>query len=139
MRIDAMLPSFITTKQKHSVLKQKHTKTKNKNEREIPKMKLYYTIQQNFASVGFVQDHNGDHCHYALSRKHLAVQSILLLCIISMCAFAIHVADTLNEYVDTFYLMTVTSAIFTSYTATIFQTKNLLDFISTSQKLINDG
>lgn len=102
-------------------------------------MKLFHTIQNSFASVGFIRNNKREFFHYPLNKKHLTVQATFILSLISLYTFAFHVANSLNEYMDSFYLMTTISAIFISYTILIYTMDDLFSFIDGCEQLCNDS
>lgn len=90
-------------------------------------MKLFQTIRENLASLGFIGS--------PFNKQHARIQSRLFLSLISTYTFAIHVANSPEELMDSFYIITEASAIFISYSITIFKMEDLFDFIDGCEKL----
>lgn len=98
-------------------------------------MKLYEIVEKNLASMGIIRNLNSDYCYYPVNRQHLKVQSVLILTLISLYTFSFHVADSLANYMDSFYIIIVSSAVFISYTTTICKMDNLFNFFDSCEKL----
>lgn len=96
-------------------------------------MERFQTIRREIALLGFIPDHQ-DYLHYPFTKRHLGAHLICSLNIISVCIFAVHVADSPKEYMDSLYIITATVAISVSYTTIAFKTTKLFTVFSDIEK-----
>lgn len=96
-------------------------------------MKVYGTVLKHLGSIGFRQNEprfNKRQCEMHLK----AVLNNLLIC---MQLF--HVADTLKEYLDSVFAMTVSILIFISRASTAFKSATIFVFINGLEQIVNDS
>lgn len=100
-------------------------------------MECFQTIRKKIALLGFIPNHY-DYPHYPYTREHLRTHSIFSWNMISLFIFAIHVADSAKEYMESLYIITATAALFTSYTTITLKMTKLFNFFDDIERNINE-
>lgn len=98
-------------------------------------MERFQTIRREIAFLGFIPDHH-DYSHYPFTKQHLRTHLICSLDFISVCMFAVHIADSSKEYMDSLYIMTATIAISVSYTTVTFKMAKLFAIFEVFERTI---
>lgn len=94
-------------------------------------MKLFQTVQNYFRLVGYIRNHEGFR-YYPFNLLLLGSNLAFIVRIASIFVFAIHFADTPREYMDSFYVLAVSSAIFITHLNTTLEINKLFAFIDKS-------
>lgn len=100
-------------------------------------MELFQTIRRKIALLGFVPNHY-DYPYYPFTRKHLRTHLIFSCDFISFCIFAIHVADSPKEYMDSLYIITAATALLISYLTITIKMAKLFDFFTNIEEGIHE-
>lgn len=100
-------------------------------------MERFQTVRKEIALLGFIPNHR-DYPHYPFTKEHLKTHLIFGWNIISLCIFAIYVADSPKEYMDSLYIITATGALFISYTTITFRMTKLFNFFGDIEKGIDE-
>lgn len=82
---------------------------------------------------------NCDNSYYPLNEKYLMMTLVFVISFISVGTYVFLVADSIKEYMNSFYLLIVTCAVFISYTTTILNAKKLFCFYDDCEKFHDDG
>lgn len=101
-------------------------------------MKLFQRVQKDLEFIGFSRNIGG-YCCYPFGMRYLGSTLIYLVGITSMFTFAIHSADNPGEYMDSFYVLTVSVTLFISYTNNIFRMKKLFDLFDNCEKVCDES
>lgn len=100
-------------------------------------MERFLTIRKEIALLGFIPNLH-DYPHYPFTKRHLGAHLICSLNIASVCIFAIHVADSPKEYMDSLYMITGIVAISVSYATFTFKMTKLFAILSNIEKGIEE-
>lgn len=100
-------------------------------------MERFQTIRREIALLGFIPDHR-DYPHYPFTKKHLRTHLICSLEIISVCMFAVYVANSPKEYMYSLYNITAASAISVSYATITFKMTKLFAIFEVFEKTITE-
>lgn len=100
-------------------------------------MEHFLIIREKIALLGFISNHR-DFPYYPFTGRHLAAHLIYILNISSVFLFVIYVAESANEYMHSFYILTATIAIYVSYVTVAYKTNKLFDIFSGIEKCIHD-
>lgn len=102
---------------------------------KLTKMKYYRTARKLFALVGI----KPDQFHFPFNGIYLVINLMGSIGLISGWIFIFYVADSVEEYMNSFYALIVGCSIGASYTNTIFNMKKLFKFFDDSDSLLDDG
>lgn len=102
-------------------------------------MKPFQTIQMNLAKLGVIASNKNEYQHYPFNKQHLKITIFASLDLISDFIYAIHVADSLKEYMDSFFILVATGGVFISYTTITFGMTKLFDFLDKYEKAISQS
>ena len=100
-------------------------------------MTQFKTIREKIGFLGFISNHH-DYSYYPFTEQHLRTHLKFCLTILSLCIFAIRVANTSKEYMDSAYIVTATSALFISYVTLTFKTIKLFKFFDSIENFTNE-
>lgn len=101
-------------------------------------MKHFETIRKSLVQLGITQN-QGNNRHYPFSRQYFTINFIYAFGACTVSAFAFHVADNVNEYMDSFFVLIVLGGIYSSYTIVIFNMKKLFRLFDNCEQFIDDG
>lgn len=101
-------------------------------------MKLFQTVQNHLELLGYIRNHGG-YRYYPFSIRHLRATLIFISGMISIFIFVIRSADSPEEYMDSFYGLTVTFSVFASHMNTTFEMAKLFDFFDKCEKVCDRG
>lgn len=94
-------------------------------------MKIFKTILKNFELVGIIRDH-------PFNQKFLIANATFVIGFASVFIFAFHVAHSMNEYMDSFFILTGMSGIFLCYATFSFNLTQLFRILDRFDKLFHD-
>lgn len=101
-------------------------------------MKLFQITQKNLAALSFIPNQDDNH-HHHFNKHHVGVICASILIISSEFVYLFHVADSVEDYMHSFYMITISIGFSISYTASIFKTTELYNFIEYIQTVINES
>lgn len=101
-------------------------------------MKLFQTVQNNLKLLGYIRNHDG-YRYYPFSLRHLKTTAAFVFGLISIFVYAIYSTNSSREYMDSFYLLTVSFSILISFTTTTFKMTKLFNYIDNCEKLCNES
>lgn len=96
-------------------------------------MKLFKTVQRNFALLDFNRNHNDR----LFNRRNFLGVIIFVLGIVHHFTFVILSANTPEDYMDSAYILAVSVSIFVSYVTTIYKMTKLFDFFDDCENIRN--
>lgn len=104
------------------------------------KMTVFQAIQNNLRLLGYIQNHDG-YRYYIFRRSHFIAISITVFAIgiISLFTFAVYLANSPAEYMDSFYSLAILFTMFVSYINTISNMPKLFRFIDDCEKVCDEG
>lgn len=93
-------------------------------------MKFFQTVQKVLELLGFIRNHGG-YRYYPFSIRHFRATVLYLVTIMSIFIYTIHSADSAEaeEYLDSFYIFSVSSTIFISFAHNTFKMTKLFNFL----------
>ena len=102
----------------------------------LKNMALLQIVQKNLALLGFIRNRY-DYHYYPFNREHLKTMLIFAIGLIQLYTFAFHSAKVPREYMDSFYMITVLTAVFLSYAIVVWNMIKLFNFIDGCDEVIN--
>lgn len=101
-------------------------------------MKLFQTVQNNLASLGYVRDHNG-YRYYPFSGRHFRTTLLFSSGTFSILMFLIHIANSPGEYIDSFFTFTASFSIFICHMTTSFKMMEFFAFFDGCGKVYDES
>lgn len=94
---------------------------------------MYEEVQKSFQSIGL------DPKLEPFNRRILSILVITSLGIISVWIFLIHEADSAEEYMESTYVITVSTGVVLSFASTTLITKKLHSFYKAHEEYLNES
>lgn len=96
-------------------------------------MKIFETVLKHLDSIGFKEN------QHRFNRIQIETHLKAALNVSLICVQLFHVANTLKEYMDGIFLITVAILVFISRASTAFKTTTIFIFINRLEEIINDS
>lgn len=98
-------------------------------------MKHFQAVRKSLESLAIKPNHCNDQ-RYLFSRKYFILNLTYAFGVFSVSRFTFHSGNTAAEYMDSFFMLIVTGAIYLSYTISMFHMETLFRFFD---QFLNDG
>lgn len=99
----------------------------------IEKLKIFQLLQRNFEFLGFSQN------LHPFNQRHLILYFEGVMILVSFVLFAFFVANSVKEFMNSFYLITAASITMIAFTSTVLKTPILCHFFDFIEQGVNSS